>query len=332
MREFATAVRWDWFKLSRRWIPWILLIILLLLSQLGVWGNYFRYTNLQQTGGTLTVGAEGAGGRTEVSCSDVRAGKTTQLPPGTSPQVIQGLQIQCRQLAGQTQTELQTRYNDFTLPGSIPTTLDFGVSIGLILLAIITASEFGAEYGWGTVRPNLIRALGRWQFIAAKLTLLALLTAAALLLMVGVTAISSVAAHNLVTAPVQAGGTPTWGHALVMLVKSWVGLIPYLVFAAFVTVLARSSAGGMAIGIVYYLGEQIIVAIFTGLFGWFSNLARYLLGQNIAAWAQLTGFGQGQTSVSTPHAFIVILVYTLVLGGLAFYIFEKRDVTGAAAG
>ena len=333
MGEFATAVRWDWFKLSRRWIPWILLIILLLLSQLAVWGNYFRYTNLQQTGGTVVVGTEGVGaGRTELSCSDALAGKTSQLPAGTSPQVIQGLQIQCRQVAAQTQRELQQRYADFTLPGSIPNALDFGATIGLILLAIMTASEFGAEYGWGTVRPNLIRALGRWQFIAAKLMMLALLTAAALLLVIGVTAISSVAARSLVTAPAAAGSAPTWGHAVVMLLKSWVGLIPYLVFTAFVTILARSSAGGMAIGIVYYLGEQIIVAIFSGLFGWFSTVARYLLGQNIAAWAQLTGFGQGQTSVGSLHAFIVILIYTLVLGAAAFSIFERRDVTGAAAG
>jgi ABC-type transport system involved in multi-copper enzyme maturation permease subunit len=333
MNELATAVRWDWFKLSRRWIPWILLIILLLLSQLAVWGSYFRYTNLQQTGGTVVVGAEGAaGGRTEVSCSDVLAGKTGQLPPGTSPQVIQGLQIQCRQEAGQNLQALQQRYADFTLPGSIPNALGLAFSVGLILLAIMTASEFGAEYGWGTVRPNLIRALGRWQYVAAKLILLALLTAVALLLVIGVTAISSVAAKSLATAPVPAGSAPSWGHAAAMFGRSWVGLLPYLVFTAFVTLLARSSAGGMAIGIIYYLGEQIIVAIFSGLFGWFSSVARYLLGQNIAAWAQLSFFGQNQTSVSSLHAFVVILVYALVLGALAFIIFQRRDVTGAAAG
>lgn len=331
MSDLATAVRWDWYKLARRWIPWILLIILLLLSQLIVWGGYFRYQNLQQTGGTIAIGAEG-GGRTDVNCSDVLAGRTVQLPPGTSPQVVQGLQAECRQAASQNQQELQQRYADFTLPGSIPNALGLGVSIGLILLAILTASEFGAEYGWGTVRPNLIRALGRWQFVAAKLILLALLAAAALLLVIAVTLISSTIAHSLATAPAQAGSTPTWGHAGIMLIKSWVGLIPYLVFVSFVTILARSSAGGMAIGIIYYLGEQIIVAIFSGLFGWFSTVARYLFGQNIAAWSQLSFFGQNQTSVSSLHAFIVILIYTLVLGALAFYIFERRDVTGAAAG
>jgi len=32
------------------------------------------------------------------------------------------------------------------------------------------------------------------------------------------------------------------------------------------------------------------------------------------------------------HAIIVLAVYTLVLGGVAFWLFERRDVQGATGG
>ena len=37
--------KWEWFKLRRRWMPWILLAIAVLLSQVGIWANYAAYHN-----------------------------------------------------------------------------------------------------------------------------------------------------------------------------------------------------------------------------------------------------------------------------------------------
>ena len=36
--------RWEFFKLRRRWMPWILLGIVVV-TQLGLWGNYAGYHN-----------------------------------------------------------------------------------------------------------------------------------------------------------------------------------------------------------------------------------------------------------------------------------------------
>lgn len=329
MSYLATLVRWDWFKLARRWMPWILLVILLLFSQLAVWGSYFRYRNLEHNGGSVAIGPEGPG-RIEISCNALAAGNTGSLPAGTSQADIQALKNQCQSQQPQIQKQLANLDNGFTLPGSIPTALGIGVSIGLILLAILSASTVGAEYGWGTVRTALVRGTGRWQYLAAKLLMLALVAAAFFIILVAATAISSEVAHSLVSHPVR-GAATTWSHAGALLGRSWVALLPYVVLTVLLTVLTRSSATGMAIGIVYYPAEQIVSGILSGIFSWFSTVAKYLLGQNLATWAGVDVIG-AHAPVSTLHAFLVILVYALVLGAIAFYLFRRADITGASAG
>jgi ABC-2 type transport system permease protein len=331
MDELAILVRWDWFKLARRRLPWVLLVVLLLLSQLAVWGEYFRYRNLQQTGGTVAIGTTGGPGRNDVSCNDLLAGKTTGLPSGTSPQLIEALQAECRQNAAQTQRELAQRRDNFTLPGSIPIALETALTFGLILLTVLTASLVGAEYGWGTLRPILVRGTGRGPYLAAKLLLAALLAGAALIAVVAATAVSSLIANAFASGPAAARSV-SWGDAAAALGKTWTGLLPFVVFTVCLVELTRSAAAAMAIGIGYFLGEQIVVAILTGVFSWFDSVTNYLLTQNIGAWVGHALLGQSPPAVSTLHAIIVLLAYSLALGGAAFYLFISRDVTGASGG
>jgi ABC-type transport system involved in multi-copper enzyme maturation permease subunit len=331
MTGVANLARWEWFKLARRKMPWVLLVILLLISQLAVWGDYFRYRNLQSTGGSIAVGVGQGRDRPEVSCNDLLAGKTANLPAGATQQEIQGWQAECRQNAAQTQQQLAERRDGFTLPGSIPNALMPGLTVGLILLTVLAASLLGAEYGWGTIRPVLARGTGRWQYLASKLILLVLLAGAALAVVTLATAVSSWITNSLVSGPAAAGAT-SWGDAATALGKTWLALVPYLTFTVCLTVVTRSSAVGMAIGIGYFLGEEIIVAIMNGVFSWFGSVTHYLLAQNMAVWVGHALLGQLPTGVSTGHALVVLLVYTLALGGGAFALFSRRDVTGPTSG
>jgi ABC-type transport system involved in multi-copper enzyme maturation permease subunit len=331
MSQLAILVRWDWFKLTRRKMPWVLLFMLLLFSQLGVWGNYFRYRNLHNTGGSVAVGIGQGRDRPVASCADLLAGKIAGLPAGTTAQMIQGWQAECRQSAAQTQLQLAQRRDDFSLPGSIPSALDSGLTVGLILLTVLTASVIGAEYGWGTIRPVLARGTGRWPYLEAKLIMLILLAGAALVVVAGATAVRSWIANRLATGP-AASGAATWSDAASALGKTWAALAPYLIFTAFLTVLTQSSAVGMAIGIGYFLGEELIVAIMNGIFDWFANVTHYLLGQNISVWVGHAVLGQLPSGVSTLHAFVVLAAYAAVFGVAAFVLFNRRDVTGPTSG
>ena len=43
--EVLSLVRWEWFKLRRRWMPWILLATLALVTQIAIWGIWFAFND-----------------------------------------------------------------------------------------------------------------------------------------------------------------------------------------------------------------------------------------------------------------------------------------------
>ena len=341
MGNIATLVRWEWFKLRRRWMPWILLAILLVFSQLGVWGSFFSYNALEASGGMVALSAPANGmerrpGQLQmVSCNDLRANASTVVPLDTAPEVIDGLLAQCQKQAEQQQRNLQDQYDTFTLPGSLPTAFGIAQTIGLILLAILTASAIGSDYGLGTLRLIMVRGTGRWPYLASKYFMLILVAAGALLIVAIVSTVSSVIATGLVAAPpggAMAGSS--WMDVAIALGKTWGSLIPYVALTGLVTVLTRSSAVAMAIGLGYSFAEPILVSLLSRLFDWFGTVADYLLIRNISALAGGgLSFGQGrEDGPGILHSVLVLTAYTLVLCAMAVWLFQRRDVTGANGG
>jgi len=356
----ANLVRWEWFKLRRRWMPWILLAVLLLFSQLLMWGHFFAYRSMvgsELDQSSFQAGFVGPDGREMVvsfNCADVLAGHVADLPPGADPRFIEDinqnveeLRADCERAAARRQEELQELRAGFILPGSITRGLTVAQGIGLILFSILTVSTLGTEYGWGTLRSVLVRGTGRWQYLTAKLALLALLAVGALGVVALVTVLGSLVAGAV--APEDAGsgnGAASWSEGAITFGRAWFALLPYVALAGFATVLTRSSAAGMAAALGYFFVEQIGVAILIGLFDWFQTVADYILGRNITAWmlgSQSGGmgdvggatFGMGIRIGEYPgelHAFLVLLAYILVLGGLGFWLFQRRDVAGTSGG
>ena len=91
----------------------------------------------------------------------------------------------------------------------------------------------------------------------------------------------------------------------------------------------------MGVGLGHYFFEQIFLGIFINLFDWFQNVADFLLVYNIGVFksgGDAEGFA-GPTLGDAPGellAFLVLAAYALVLGGLAFYLFHRRDIPGAS--
>lgn len=334
----ARLARWELFKIRRRWMLWVLLIFAILFGQLVVWGQHSAYQDLVRTGGQLTipeVESERDGPRRTVACSDLLSGDPARLPEEVDGQVLQGLTAQCRGLSAVLPERIESAYRAFTLPGSLESALNILETLGLILMAILTASAIGIDYGTGTLRAVLAQGTGRWPYLLAKLFTLASLALAGLIVTLLTVAASSAAATQMAgAAPAAAGGTPvTWGDVGVALWRSWISLLPYMALVAFVTVLARSSAAGMAIGLGYYFAEQILIALLMGLFTWFETVADFLLVRNISAWQGGGDDGGGGFSGGTlpdpTQALIVLALYAVVFWAGAFWLFEKRDVAGA---
>jgi len=327
------VARWEWFKLRRRWMPWILLAVLLLFSQLGVWSSFFFYRNLESMGGSIQLPGQERQRAVTVSCNALLGGDVSGLPTGTSPEVIQGMQAQCQQLQQRQQADLERLYGEFTLPGSIRSALIPGQMVGLILMAILTASVIGAEYGLGTLRQIMAKGTSRWAALAGKFVMLLVAVAGSLAVVAAVTVLSSLIASGLAN-PATAGGAEgaTWGDATAALTKTWSSFIPYIALAGAVTVLARSTAAGMALGLGYYFGEQILVALLANVFDWLRDAAQYLPIHNISAWAGASGFGVAAPSLSTGETAVVLTVYSVAFAAFAFWLFHRRDITGATGG
>jgi ABC-type transport system involved in multi-copper enzyme maturation permease subunit len=315
---------------------WILLVFAILFAQLAVWGQFFSYRNLQSTGGELTVPAslqqqQGRAPRT-VACNDLLSGDPARQPADLDAQVVAGLAAQCRQQASTLPARLARAYQAFTLPGSVNTALGIVQTLALILVAILTASAIGIDYGAGTLRSVLTQGVGRWPYLSAKLVTLAVVALLGLVAALATVAISSFIAAAIAGPPPDGTTTARWSDAGIALWKAWLSTFPYLALTTFVTVFARSSAAGMAIGLGYYFAEQLIVALFSSLFSWFQNVADFFIVRNISGWTGGSGGLAGGTLPDQTHALVVLAVYTLVLGGVAFWLFERRDVQGATGG
>ena len=168
-----------------------------------------------------------------------------------------------------------------------------------------------------------------------------LLGAAGFLVLGAAAAISSILAA--VIPPAESGGlfdSGSWGDAAVTFGKAVYGLAPYVALAAFLTVLTQSSAAGMSIGMGYFVIELIFVPLLRN-FEWFDNISEALLGTNVDKWMQVSlvevkisgsGVPSEQMTSDTLQAALILLAYTAALAAAAFFVFQRRDITGAKGG
>src|SRR5256886_16358323 len=223
--NIANLSRWEWFKLRRRWMLWILLVFAILFAQLAVWGQFFSYRNLQTTGGELTVPAtlqqQQCRAPRTVACNDLLSGDPARQPADLDAQVVAGLAAQCRQQAATLPARLARAYQGFTLPGSGSTALGIVQTLALILIAILTASAIGIDYGAGTLRSVLTQGVGRWTYLTAEIVTLAVIAFLGLVAALATVAISSLIATGISGAAPDGATTATWSDAGLALWKAW---------------------------------------------------------------------------------------------------------------
>lgn len=273
--HILNLMRWEWFKLRKRRMPWVILALFLGYTQLGVWMSYLSY---------------------------------------------------------RTQRDAET-YASLTLPQSLLDAANVACSgfIGMVLIIILTASVIGTEYQWGTIRPVLAKGTGRWQYLTSKVLLLWLAVAGAVLMVMALTAVSSLIAGALAGgAPEGAPASASWVDVPIAFGKASFVLLPYMALATLFTVLTTSWAIGMAITVIWYLVEFFVSVLLPSpdMPKWFETAASFVPGRNVLALLEgHGGFDMGETPYpSGLHAFLVLMVYTLVLGGLALWLFQRRDV------
>ena len=346
--------RWEFFKLRRRWMPWILLGIAVIVTQISVWGGFSSYQSSRAPfavdfGATFesrVTHPDGGPIELTVKCSDtleqlVPLDVLSRLSDEDRARLAEEIDWELRRCGGllARESNRQEARERFVLPDSLSNALAVGSNVGVILVMILAASVIGGEYGWGALRTALTRGIGRWQFLGAK-ALSFLLMSGAGLIIVGLGAmVSSLIATSLILDDGGGlAGSGKWSTVAVMYGKGAYGLFPYVVLALFLSVLTSSSSMGISVGLAYYFVEAILVGILTNVFDWFSNVTDFLLGPSVIAWmtepgVQATGGDAAlfplQDLPSQLHAFLVLTAYMLIAGVAAFWLFQRKDIAGA---
>ena len=334
--------RWEWYKLRRRRMPWILLAIAVIISQIGFWGGYAFYQSgvvLQQSSFSVTETHNGQPIDITVTCKDVEAGtmppEIENLSEERKSKILEGIAEFEAESCEAAIADYRQLGEGLLIPGSIGSNLGVAYTFGVILIVVLASSTFGIEYGLGTLRTTLTRGVVRWQFIVSKALLLALLAAAALLV-----ASISVAVSSLIVAMLTpldamgAAGSEGWSEVAIKHGRIVYALLPYVALAMFFAVLTSSSGVGTAIVLGYYFAERIVVALLFN-FDWFERIADFVLGRAVDGWVNAEGslsieLGSGLgESPDALHGFLVMLGYIVILGGLTLWLFQRRDIAGA---
>ena len=287
-------LRSEIFRLRRRWMPWILLLSVLVLAFV----LYFIiYASVQ---------------------AQIQA-----LQNGTASSTN-----------GPLQTEAQLREALQTLRPSQVMSFGLGIVSGLgsVLLIVLTASVFGNEFNWGTLRVILALGAGRGRFLAAKYA--ALVLYATLLTIVG--ALAALAGSEIVSSIAALDRTLPADFATQLAVsigRTVFTFLPYIGLAAFIAVWSKSGGAGIAIGLVVYFAEGLVMSLLVAFNKDYATIANFGLSRNVSAITRLSGptaaaGPAGAAILPDPgQAALVLLAYTVVFVALALWRFRARDVT-----
>ena len=169
-------MRWELFKLRKRWMPWVLLAITAAISQLFLWGFFIAYQNddiiSESSIGYSVENEDGEHEFVEFSCEAILDDRKldsllVRLPEDQRADARRFAELSREQCADQAQLRDWSR-EIFVLPSSLANGLGFIQSIAVFALTIMAVSSMGVEYGWGTLRTALTRGTGRWQFLGPR--------------------------------------------------------------------------------------------------------------------------------------------------------------------
>lgn len=287
-------LRSEIFRLRRRWMTWILLLFVVVLA----FALYFIiFYSVQAQIQALQNGTSSA----------------TNGPP---------------------QTEAQLRLQLQTLRPSQVMGFGLGVVSGLgsVLLIVFTASVFGNEFNWGTLRVILALGAGRERFLAAKYIVLVL--HATLLTIFG--ALAALAGSEIVSSIASLDRTLPDDFTVQLIVnvgRTVFTFLPYIALAAFIAVWSKSAGAGIAIGLVAYFAEGLVMSLLVAFNKDYATIANFGVSRNVSSITRLSGptaggAAPGSSTLPDPgQAALVLLGYTVVFIGVAVWRFRSRDVT-----
>jgi ABC-type transport system involved in multi-copper enzyme maturation permease subunit len=320
MLRFVCA---DWIRVSRYWLTWALLALLILILMLQVNAKLNEIEAMQ-----IEL-------KTGVSASDNSA-----LTPE---------QIEARGLLFDFQLQ-ELRY-----PAFIGTAARLSTGPGWFIVIIFTAVMGGEDFGRRTLVPILARGVRRSDYLLARTLVLWLAAGAAVVVITSLAVVAGPFVHTRVSDdPISLSGL---GEALLWVLRCWVTYLPFIVATLFWAVLARNAGPALGLGVGLRAFESLIGFVIPVLasiltlenraevpffFSWMTKLFSVTLGYNADVflnWGSpyhmdpiliATALGPGDEKLlpATPwRATMVLVVFIVLFQGWSIWILRHRDLT-----
>jgi ABC-type transport system involved in multi-copper enzyme maturation permease subunit len=229
------------------------------------------------------------------------------------------------------------------LPTSLTTTVGLIDSLGLVLIVVLAGAIVGGEYGVGTIRVLLTRGPTRTQYLLAKMLALLVCIAITVVILLPVGIIVG-ALYNLGTGIGVDFSffTGDWVlHAVVYILLAVLNLFIYALIALWVATMGKSTAAGIAGGVLWWFLEALLGPILTAIgnssqsgFGNFLKaVPDYFVGNNIGALLTeqshyVTASAGSSSTIPDWRAWLVIAAYLVVILGITWLVSRSRDITG----
>jgi ABC-type transport system involved in multi-copper enzyme maturation permease subunit len=289
-------LRSEVYRLVRRWMPWVLIGMAVLLA-------FVLYELIWVT--------------SNAQIQLLKSGNAPATPNAPPPDV------QLRSLQEAIQTLRPARINELGV--------GFVTGLGSILMIVFAASHVGTEWAWGTLRTLLASGASRMGFLATKYV--TLVAYAVVYMTVGVAA--AIAASFLVSSQAGLDTTGLdLGLAAAAAARSLYGFFPYMALSALIALWFRSAGGGIAAGLVIYFTESIATSLLISFNRDLVSIANLGLSRNIQSISRVgTTVRTGGDPSGLPalpdqaQAAVVLAVWTLTFVALAVWRLRTRDIT-----
>lgn len=220
----------------------------------------------------------------------------------------------------------QTEYSVWSFVNDAQALISFAGLFTIIVAAGIVASEFS----WGTIKLLLIRPISRSKILLSKyitvflfgLLLLALIYGLSTLLGLILFGLPGESIPHLAYSNGEVVEKGIAGHLAVSYLLASVDVLLVATMAFMISAIFRNSSLAIGLSLFLLFTGSTATVILAGLFDW----AKYILFAN----TNLTVYFDGVPPVegmTLTFSVIVLLVYFLIFHALAFWLFNKRDVS-----
>ncbi len=314
----------EFFKLRKRWMPYVLLLALLAITMLPVVLDYSDYQSRYKSAIDKYPELEDVIKEVEVGHGDYSG--TTVYIDHSDPENPSAISSDEEWEKEHLVRQLSNAKESLVLPWAMDGIFSSIPGLGMFLAAFLAASVIGTEYGWGTLRQTLAKGTSRNNYLTAKLLAISIAIIGGVLVVVLVGFIATVITSMLVHGGMEWGSFAS--HFFAPLGRTLLVLAVYMAMAAFFSVLLRSSAAGLAVVVAWLIGETIIASLLGGSTGWLAEIPNYLIGNNTNELIYVNAmFNNADDIKPWWQSGGILLAYIVVFITAAYYFFRRQDLT-----